>query len=176
MSFSRVSLFHYDVVRELCETCRNERFHFVPIAALNAAFQQGRGGPGGWWIIDEPEIHLSGQALVPDIGGWRRERMPEYPNTSGCDVAPDWLCEIQSESNARYDRVMKLPIYARHGVQHVWLLDPRARTLEVLRLEGQRWILAANFGGDDVIRTEPFDTVELELASLCLPTPPSPPS
>jgi hypothetical protein len=37
MSFSRVSLIHYDVVRELCETCRNERFHFVPIGAAAPA-------------------------------------------------------------------------------------------------------------------------------------------
>lgn len=143
---------------------------------LNAAFQRGRGGPGGWWIVDEPEIKLGEQTMVPDIAGWRRERMPEYPNTSGCNVAPDWLCEIQSESNARHDRVTKLPHYARHGVQHVWMLDPRLRTLEVLRLENGRWIVVANFGGDDVVRAEPFDVIELELAALWLPTPPPPQS
>jgi Uma2 family endonuclease len=140
-------------------------------AELNAAFERGRGGPGGWWIVDEPEIHLSGQALVPDIAGWRRERMPTYPDTSGCEVAPDWLCEIQSESNARYDRVVKLPVYARHEIRHVWLLDPRAQTLEILRLESDHWILVANFGGSDVIRAEPFEAIEIELAQLWLPTP-----
>jgi Uma2 family endonuclease len=143
---------------------------------LNAAFERGRGGPGGWWIIDEPEIHLSGEAVVPDIAGWRRDRMPKYPNTSGCDVTPDWLCEIQSESNARHDRVVKLPLYARHDVGHVWMLDPRTRTLEVLRLENRRWVVAANFGGDDVVRAEPFSEIEIPLSILWLPTPPSPQS
>ena len=139
-------------------------------------YDEGDAGPGGWWIVDEPEIHLGRDAMVPDIAGWRRERMPDYPNTSGCEVSPDWLCEIQSPSTARYDRVKKLPIYARHGVQHVWLLDPSARTLEILRLEGRRWIVAANFGGDDVIRAEPFEEIEIPLAALWLPTPPPPQS
>src|SRR5439155_180367 len=102
---------------------------------LFRAYDEGDGGPGGWWIIDEPELHLGDNAMVPDIAGWRRERMPDYPDTSGCEIAPDWLCEIQSPRTARHDRVRKLPIYARHGVAHVWLLDPSARTLEVLRLE-----------------------------------------
>ena len=100
--------------------------------------------------------------------------MPEYPNTSGCDVAPDWLCEIQSESNARHDRVVKLPVYAGHDVQHVWMLDPRAKTLEVLRLENARWVVIANFGGDDVVRAEPFEEIEIPLAALWIPSPSAP--
>jgi len=143
---------------------------------LNAAFERGRGGPGGWWIIDEPQLQLGPQNVVPDIAGWRRERMPQYPDTSGCNIAPDWLCEIQSESNARHDRVVKLPLYARHNVSCVWMLDPRLKTLEVLRLEEGRWVLVANFGGDDAVRAEPFAEIEIPLAALWLPTPPSPQS
>jgi Uma2 family endonuclease len=145
-------------------------------AELNSAFQRGRGGPGGWWIIDEPEIHLGPDAMVPDIAGWRRERMPEYPNTSGCDVPPDWLCEIQSPRTARHDRVVKLPIYAHHGVAYVWLIDPQSKTLEILRLDGDRWLVAGNFGGEDVVRAEPFEEIELPLVALWLPTPPPPQS
>lgn len=141
---------------------------------LTRAYDEGDGGPGGWWIIDEPELHLNKLIVVPDIAGWRRDRMPDYPETSGCETAPDWLCEIQSPSTARYDRVTKLPIYARHGVRNVWLLDPSAKTLEVLRLENQRWVVVANFGDDDVVRAEPFEELEIPLAALWLPTPPSP--
>ena len=107
--------------------------------------------------------------MVPDLAGWRRERMPEYPNTSACTVAPDWVCEIQSPSNARYDRVVKLPRYAEFRVNHVWLIDTNTKTLEVLRLQGDGWFVAGNYGGDDVVRAEPFDAVELNLAALWLP-------
>ena len=135
---------------------------------LFAAFDDGDGGPGGWWIVNEPELHLGGQIMVPDRAGWRRERMPEYPDTSGCTAAPDWLCEIQSPGNARHDRVVKLPRYAEHGVRHVWMIDPAQKTLEVLRLENDHWVVAGNYGGDDVVRAEPFEAVELKLASLWL--------
>jgi Uma2 family endonuclease len=138
---------------------------------LHGWFHRGRGGPGGWWILMEPELDLMGQALVPDISGWRRERLPVLPDTATIDVAPDWVCEVQSPSTARFDRVKKLPIYAKHGVQHVWLIDPAARTLEVLRLENGRWVLAGNYGGDDVVRAEPFEAVEIELAALWIDPP-----
>jgi Uma2 family endonuclease len=152
------------------------RAYAILSARLIRAFDEGDGGPGGWWIIDEPEVHLGGNAMVPDIAGWRRERVPEYPNTSGCEVAPDWLCETQSPSTARHDRVKKLPIYARHAVRHVWLLDPLAKTLEVLRLEDEHWVVAGNYGEDDVVRAEPFTEIEIPLVVLWLPTPPSPQS
>jgi Uma2 family endonuclease len=136
---------------------------------LGNAFDDGEGGPGGWWIVMEPELDLNGPHMVPDLAGWRRERMPEYPDTSGCTFVPDWVCEIQSPGNARYDRVVKLPKYAHYGVAHVWLVDPTHKTLEVLRLEDDHWLIAGNYGGDDVVRAEPFEAVELKLALLWLP-------
>jgi Uma2 family endonuclease len=140
-------------------------------ADLQHAFQQGIGGPGGWWILIEPELNLRGRALVPDISGWRHERLPMLPDTATIDVVPDWVCEVQSPSTARFDRVKKLPVYATHGVQHVWLIDPISRTLEVLRLENDRWMLAGNYGGDDVVRAEPFEAVEIRLATLWIDPP-----
>jgi len=140
-------------------------------ARLTPPFDIGDGGPGGWWIIDEPELHLGRHALVPDLGGWRRERTPEYPNTSGCEVPPDWVCEVQSPGTARIDRVKKLPIYAEHAVQHIWLIDPATQTLEVLRLEEGRWVIAGNYGGDDVVRAEPFEAIELALSALWIQPP-----
>jgi Uma2 family endonuclease len=53
---------------------------------LQGPFDRGRGGPGGWWILDEPEIHLMGDILVPDIAGWRRERMPRLPAGQSSDT------------------------------------------------------------------------------------------
>jgi Uma2 family endonuclease len=122
--------------------------------------------PGGWWILDEPELHLGPDVLVPDLAGWRRVRLPRIPNAPWIELAPDWLCETLSPSTAQIDRGRKLPIYARAGVHHVWLLDPLARTLEVLELDGRRWVVAENHGGSDVVRAAPFAAAELELQRL----------
>lgn len=129
-------------------------------------FSAGIGGPGGWWILDEPELHLEQDILVPDLAGWRKERMPRVPDVAHFELRPDWVCEILSSSTARDDRVRKVPIYAREGVPHVWLLDPLAKTLEVLRLDGEGYRLAAAFGGDEAVRAEPFDAIELPLGLL----------
>jgi len=124
--------------------------------------------PGGWIFLSEPELHLGPDVLVPYIAGWCRERMPRIPNAPWLDLAPDWLCETLSPSTARIDRTRKLRIYAREGVRHVWLIDPLARTLEVLALEGDRWVVAETHGGDDVVRAAPFVTIEVALARLWL--------
>jgi len=134
-------------------------------------YQFGRGGPGGWWILYEPELHLGRNVLVPDWAGWRRSRMPALPDTAYFALAPDWVCEILSPSTASLDRVKKLAIYAREQVRHAWLIDPVARTLEVLRLEGTRWTLLATHEGADIVHAEPFDATPLELALFWADTP-----
>ena len=103
-------------------------------AEMIGPFQKGRGGPGGWIILDEPELHLGPHVVVPDIAGWRRERMPKLPETAYFETAPDWVCGVLSPSTARIDRTDKLAIYAADGVGHCWLVDPDARTLEVMAL------------------------------------------
>lgn len=135
-------------------------------ADLNGPFHRGRGGPGGWVLLFEPELHFGRNVLVPDLAGWRRERMPEMPRTPYFELTPDWVCEILSPSTAGFDRVKKLGIYLREGVTHVWFVDPEGRTLEVLRREGERYVLAQTFAGDDPIRAEPFDAIEIELGAL----------
>lgn len=132
---------------------------------LGGPFQRGRGGPGGWVILDEPELHLGADILVPDLAGWRAER---FPGQRGAylTVAPDWVCEVLSPSTQRLDRVRKMPIYAREEVSHVWLVDPIAQTLEVFRRAEPLWALVATFGGDMTARAEPFDAIELELGTI----------
>jgi hypothetical protein len=124
------------------------------------------GGPGGWWILDEPELHLGPDVLVPDLAGWRRERMPVFPDVPFFELAPDWVCEVLSPATERLDRVRKLPIYAREQVGHAWLINPTHQTLEVFRREGPGWFLVATHGGDEKVRAEPFEAVELDLAVL----------
>ena len=138
---------------------------------LNGRFQRGSGGPGGWWILVETEAHVDGHGFVADIAGWRRERLPVLPTAATIDIAPNWVCEVQSPSTARLDRVKKLPMYAEIGVHHVWLIDPLGQTLEVLRLENRRWLIAGNYGGDDVVHAEPFEAVEIQLAALWIDPP-----
>jgi Uma2 family endonuclease len=141
---------------------------------LGSAYDLGDSGPGGWWLIDEPELHFGENVLVPDLGGWRRERMPEYPEASGCTVAPDWLCEVLSPSTGKIDRGKKLPIYAREGVQYAWIVDPLQETIEIKHLENGRWSDLAIFAGNDVVRAEPFPEIEFSASifwSSPLPTP-----
>lgn len=134
---------------------------------LGNPFHRGRGGPGGWWILIEPEIHFeSGDILVPDLAGWRKERMPERPSEPFFTLVPDWVCEVISPSSLRQDRIRKLPIYAREGVGHAWLVDPLARTLEIYRHQEGRWLLVGSHGGDEWVRGEPFEAVALDLLGL----------
>jgi Uma2 family endonuclease len=135
-------------------------------AELDGPFDRGKGGPGGWIVLYEPELHLHGDVLVPDLAGWRRERMPELPDAAAFELPPDWICEVLSSSTARIDRVKKLPVYARERVSYAWLVDPIAKTLEVLRLEAGRWVLLASWEGTAKVRAEPFEALELELAAL----------
>jgi Uma2 family endonuclease len=134
--------------------------------ALVPPYHKGRGGPGGWRILSEAELHLGGNILVPDWAGWRRERMPTLPETAYFPLAPDWICEILSPSTATLDRAKKLTIYARERVGHAWLLDPDLGTLEVLRLEGGHWVILGCHYGAERVRAEPFAEIELELGAL----------
>jgi len=133
---------------------------------LVPAFHEGRGGPGGWWILYEPELHFGRNVVVPDWAGWRRDRMPRLPDTAYFPIAPDWVCEVLSPSTASLDRAKKLAIYAREAVRHAWLIDPLARTLEVLCLESGRWTILATYAGADVVRAEPFTDIDIELQAL----------
>jgi len=133
---------------------------------LGPPFKRGRGGPGGWILLHEPELHLQSDIVVPDLAGWRRERLPMVPVKPYLTLAPDWVCEVVSPGTAKTDRADKLPIYARESVRHAWLLDPLQRTLEVLRLDGGRWILLDVFKDDASVFAEPFETFRLELSVL----------
>jgi Uma2 family endonuclease len=133
---------------------------------IGSPFDLGDGGPGGWWILFEPELHLGQDVVVPDLAGWRRERMPSLPETAWFELAPDWVCEVLSPSTVRHDRAHKLAIYARERVAHAWLVDPLARTLEVLRLGETGWVIVAVHSGDAVVRAEPFAALELDLLPL----------
>ncbi len=137
-------------------------------ADLHAAYQRGRGGPGGWWIIDEPELHFIRDTLVlvPDIAGWRRERLPRIPRDQRFEVAPDWVCEVLSPATAKSDRVVKMPVYAQYAVAHLWLLDPLARTLEAFALNEGKWTVVGLFKDQDEVRVAPFDEIRLPLADL----------
>ncbi len=128
---------------------------------INGRF--GRSGPpGGWWILHEPELHLGPHALVPDLAGWKRERLPTIPAEPFLTLAPDWVMEVLSPSTASIDRISKARIYARVGVRWLWFVDPIGRTIEVNRLEGAGWLRVAAFAAGEPVRAEPFDAVEFD--------------
>lgn len=136
---------------------------------LGGPFDFGRGGPGGWIFLPEPELHLGENVLVPDIAGWRRERLPALPKTVGITVPPDWVCEILSPSTQRFDRTDKLSIYAAAGVGHAWYVDPNARTLEVFERQGDKWLIAATFKDADPVAAPPFAVHTFALDVLWMP-------
>ncbi|MGH8476676.1 MAG: Uma2 family endonuclease [Methylococcales bacterium] len=129
-------------------------------------YQKGRSGPGGWWILDEPELHLGRDILVPDLAGWRRERMPGLPDTAYFVLAPDWVCEVLSPSTVQMDRVDKLGIYAAHGITHAWIIDPDAKTLEVFSLHQRHWRRDLVLRESNEIQAAPFDATAFNLVSL----------
>jgi Uma2 family endonuclease len=131
-------------------------------------FHRGRGGPGGWIILDEPELHLGTEpdVLVPDLAGWRRKRMAKAPDAPFITLAPDWVCEVVSPSTEAFDRADKMTVYAREHVAHAWLVDPTVQTLEVFRLDGDSWRMIKTWRGSATVRAEPFDAIEIELGGL----------
>jgi Uma2 family endonuclease len=156
---------------ELVTSPRPAVRHAAATTSLTSELQgsfgrRGGGGPGGWVILFEPELHIVGQVLVPDIAGWTRERMPEIPDVSFIELVPDWVCEVLSPSTAALDRTRKMHHYARAGVRHLWLLDPAPETLEVYRLDGEGWRLVQSVAGPVQVRAEPFDALALDLTPL----------
>jgi Uma2 family endonuclease len=136
---------------------------------LGNPFGRGRGGPGGWIFIIEPELHLGPHVLVPDIAGWRRERLTPFPETPSIEAPPDWLAEVLSPSTQAIDRTEKLAIYAEFGVAHCWYVDPIAKTLEVLALTGGKWLLTATFKDADPVTAPPFEAHTFPLDVLWAP-------
>jgi Uma2 family endonuclease len=125
-------------------------------------------GLGGWIILVEPELRVGPRpdVLVPDLGGWRRERMPIMPVVPAVTLAPDWVCEVISPSTEAFDRQRKMAVYAREGVKHLWFVDPRPQTLELYRLVGGAWQQAGVHTGDAVVHAEPFEALPLKLGLL----------
>jgi Uma2 family endonuclease len=139
----------------------------------------GEGGPGGWVLLIEPELHLGPRPdiAVPDLAGWRRERLPaDFMEGAAATLAPDWCCEVLSASTEEIDRGRKLDFYRREGVAHVWLVSPTLRSVEVLRSHDLGWLLVATFRGDAVVHVQPFDALGLDLAGLWAPQRRSPPA
>jgi len=135
---------------------------------LEGPFDRGVGGPGGWLILHEPELHLGSptQILVPDLAGWRLERATFDGEGAFFDVAPDWVCEVLSPATARMDRGAKRDIYAAAGVAHLWLLNPIGQQLEAFVLTAGKWLLAGVVSGADEVALPPFEAVPFSLGQL----------
>jgi Uma2 family endonuclease len=134
--------------------------------AVGGPYQFGAGGPGGWVFIDEPELHLGPHVVVPDLAGWRRERITEPADKAFFEVAPDWVCEILSPSTEKYDKGDKRRIYALYGVDHLWHLDPRSKVLEVFARQEKSWLLTHTFIDEEEVNAPPFDQLTFSLGLL----------
>jgi len=157
---------------ELIATPRPSQKHIYTTSRLDKEigppYEIGRGGPGGWIILVEPEIGFGKNILVPDLAGWKRERFSVDESHNWIAIAPDWACEVLSPSTARNDRMKKMRIYARHEVAFAWLIEPTLKMLEAYRLEGGRWLLLDIYAENDKVRIEPFQDIEIDLGGLWL--------
>jgi len=157
--------------------------HAVASTALTSLigppFLLGRGGPGGWWILQEPELSLdvdpAFDPVVPDLAGWRLQTLPDRPTAAQFTIRPDWVCKIQSPGTARHDRMLKLPFYARAGIRHAWLVEPIAETVEVFELRDGSWTLLGVYGEDQTVALTPFEAIEIPLSYLWGRSPGDPP-
>ncbi|MBL4636167.1 MAG: Uma2 family endonuclease [Kofleriaceae bacterium] len=133
---------------------------------LGGPFHRGKHGPGGWVILDEPELHLLDDVVVPDMASWRRERMPELPEVAAFTLAPDWVCEVLSPSTEGIDRAIKMPLFAREKIAYVWLVGCLSQTIETYQSDGSSYRLLHTHHGSDAARLIPFDAIELDIAGL----------
>ena len=136
---------------------------------IGQSFDIGRGGTGGWWILFEPELHFDEDILVPDIAGWRRERMPEIPTAAYITLAPDWVCEVLSPSTRKLDLGRKQKVYARENVSFLWFVDPSERSLEAYELRGNEWVLIDRLTDDAKVSLPPFEAIRFDLGKLWIP-------
>ncbi len=136
---------------------------------LEGPFHRGKGGPGGWIFLAEPQLRLGSHIAVPDIAGWRSERLVPFPKNASVDIAPDWICEILSDSTERYDRSEKRRIYGEQGVQYLWLLDPRSRVLECFTLVSKHWMLTHTFNISSPVSAPPFSEISFDLEPIFPP-------
>ncbi|CCE24936.1 Uma2 family endonuclease [Methylotuvimicrobium alcaliphilum] len=133
---------------------------------IGSLFHGRHGGSTGWWILDEPELHIGGHVLVSDLAGWRKQRMPQLPETAWFEMVPDWVCEVLSPATAKIDRSEKMPIYAGLGVFYCWLIDPMLHTLETYRLQEGHWLLQQSLKDDDQVSADPFAEHSFSLSHL----------
>ena len=145
---------------------RHARASSVIGAKVGSSFDYDDNGPIGWWIVDEPELHLGTDIVVPDVAGWRRETMPDYPDAAYCDIPPDWVCEVLSPSTRRIDQNEKRTIYAREGVSHLWFVDPDAQTMEAFELRKGQWVLLTTLSDDAAVSLLPFEAITFPLDAL----------
>ena len=136
---------------------------------IGSPYHKGRGGPDGWWILIEPELHLGEDILVPNIAGWRRGRMLELPTTAYLTLAPDWVCEVLSPSTRALDLGGKKAGYAREGVAYLWLVDPDAHSLEAYELRDTEWVLMDKLFDDAPVSLPPFEAISFNLGDLWPP-------
>jgi Uma2 family endonuclease len=135
---------------------------------LGGAFDYDDEGPGGWWIFPEPGIELEDAPEVsPDLAGWCREHLPNLPpEGEPLRARPDWVCELLSKSNARYDQQTKAPFYARIGVPWLWMVDTRSQLIEVRRLVQSKWSVEVTFSDERDARIPPFEQIAIPLHRL----------
>jgi Putative restriction endonuclease len=149
---------------------RPARRHVVAANAmsgiLTSPFQFGGGGPGGWIIAVEPEVHLGPHVVVPDLAGWRKERLVGHEDGAWFEEVPDWICEVLSPATEVYDRGDKRRIYSAYEVPHLWHLDPRSRVLEVFQRQKTDWLLTHTFAESEDVSAPPFDAITFSLGLL----------
>jgi len=165
----RAEVIHGSIVEKASPSGEHASSQLTIGAVLLRRFQRRPGGrwPGGWWFATEAEVEYeTHEVYVHDVAGWRREHLPQRPTGRPLRIRPDWACELLSPSNAKRDLVDKFQTLQRMAVPHYWVIDPIEQTLIVHRWQPAGYLVVLTASAGDVVRAEPFDAVELRVATL----------
>lgn len=164
----RLELIRGSVVEKASPSGEHSSAQAGIVRRVGSSFDRKPGGrwPGGWWFFVELNVQLGTDVLRPDVCGYRRERLAQKPSGRVVTVAPDWVCEVLSPSNAKLDRVEKLQAYFAAGVGHYWLLDPLEGSLEVFRRTDLAYALVQSAHRGQRLRPEPFEAMEFSVDEL----------
>ena len=166
---ARAEIIHGAIVHKASPSAEHGASQFAFGTVLGRRFQRGTGGrwPGGWWFGTEIEVEYeTHEVYLHDLVGWRRDRVPHRPTGRPVRTRPDWACELLSPSNAKHDLIDKFQVLHTNGVSHYWIADPLEQTLIVHRWEPRGYLVVLTAAAGDVVRAEPFDTVELRISAL----------
>lgn len=144
-------------------TMWHQEISFELAGAISAYLKQSGAGKG---YLAPADVHLSSHDVVqPDILVVLREHL-DIVQKRGIFGAPDLVVEILSPSTLTNDFLRKSKLYERFGVKEYWIVNPESQIVSVQTLDGDRFVIAGEYGRDDTLRSTVLDGFALALLGI----------